>query len=1240
MINRKKLNSLMYSTTVLLALLTVSSPISAQENDDAALEESELLSFNLKAGSDGSHITGTVTNTYELHLVHDSKDKISIPIDEEGHFTLYISDIKSDDTPVLEATNKDGELLLSEKLDKELINYYQENEALTDELSDDASIPDESSSNESKSETQAVMSSFSVSKSAVEQIEGKTSYIVNKVDVDASSTAESIVTRLKKDMSINVSVEELLEWNNISNENELKVNDVLFIDGYAPDGFMSTNPAPYSTPAEFLDYVSPYAREVAEEYGIYASVMTAQAIKETGWGTSDISMPPFHNLFGMKADSTDEYSVIKETSEVINGKSIRVLAPFKVYNSYREGFISNAERIRYGRNWNPELYSGSWIEKALRYTDSTAWLTGRYATDPAYGEGLNDIIERYSLTDFDTHPTVSIQNQRNVNYKFIINKPHITIDSLPYRVADFHTIDFTTNYLNHSVNATKEATTSLGRFYLVEIGGVELGWVSRDALISELSNLTPADYEATIIGNNHNIFTQPARSFGSERVAFSNNLRGQVVEVISEASFDGENFALLTINGKEFGWINVKGIEDNYLQISSNKKVDYKVSVRANGHNIFSSPVGTAGSQRTFWSTVFRDQEVDVLEEAKTENGTYLKISQNGSILGWVHENGVSSPILPIIDSYALAYEAKILNNGYDLYSAPENTSGSQRVLRGEDVSGKTIKVYTEQKTEEGTYAQISIDGVTGWINTNALNKNYAKTIRNKAVSYNATIKGNGHNIFSNPAWSEGNRRLASSKDFAGKDLVITAERVTENGTFARVNIEGNTGWINVRGLNGNYDEIISTNSVSYGAVIRGNGHNIFSTPAWTEGNERLLWSTDYRNQEVSVTSEITTQRGTYAQIKVGNVTGWIHVSGLTRTFDKVISDLNVAYKANIIGNSHNIFSSPVGTEGSKRVAWSSNVRNQPVTVYNEKVTDSGNYARVSVGGVTGWIHTNGLSKNYKPVTDRRKVNYQGTIRGDGNNIYSSPAWSKGNVLQHRSSDLRGQKVSIVEEAFTSDGKYFLLALNGQTLGWIRQPGITLAKPVVYLDAGHGGTDTGASGKHTNNIHEKDVALDLTKKLERVLKDKGYYVIMSRTSDVTMSLSDRAQDANRHNPDLFVSVHLNSFNGVAQGIETFYYNQQGNTSNDMANDKDRIEKSKKAAEEIQKEMIKATGAVDRGVKQANFHVLRETKVPSVLLEGGFLDHPTERAKLLQDRYQNTLANAISKAITSFFNLFR
>lgn len=170
---------------------------------------------------------------------------------------------------------------------------------------------------------------------------------------------------------------------------------------------------------------------------------------------------------------------------------------------------------------------------------------------------------------------------------------------------------------------------------------------------------------------------------------------------------------------------------------------------------------------------------------------------------------------------------------------------------------------------------------------------------------------------------------------------------------------------------------------------------------------------------------------------------------------------------------------------------------------------------------------------------------------------------------------------------------------------------------VVYLDPGHGGSDPGTSG---NGIIEKELVLKIALEARRQLENAGVRVIMSRESDVYVSLKERSHGANSVNPDIFVSVHANSsLSPSAYGIESFYMKDI----------------DYQLAKDMQRRLMQYMSTADRGVKYENFHVIRETKMPATLVEVGFVSNPNEANKLKQPYTQNALAEAITNGAVDY-----
>ena len=173
----------------------------------------------------------------------------------------------------------------------------------------------------------------------------------------------------------------------------------------------------------------------------------------------------------------------------------------------------------------------------------------------------------------------------------------------------------------------------------------------------------------------------------------------------------------------------------------------------------------------------------------------------------------------------------------------------------------------------------------------------------------------------------------------------------------------------------------------------------------------------------------------------------------------------------------------------------------------------------------------------------------------------------------------------------------------------------------VFIDPGHGGVDNGAV---QNGVLEDEINLQISKKIEAKLKAKGVEVKMSRYDDTYLSLTDRTYMANKEGSDVFVSIHQNSAtNSSAKGIETYYYSTR--------------QDSKELATDIQNDLIQATNATDRGVKTANYAVIKTASMSSSLVECGFISNPTEAQNLSSSSYQDKVAEGIVNGIMDYLN---
>ena len=178
----------------------------------------------------------------------------------------------------------------------------------------------------------------------------------------------------------------------------------------------------------------------------------------------------------------------------------------------------------------------------------------------------------------------------------------------------------------------------------------------------------------------------------------------------------------------------------------------------------------------------------------------------------------------------------------------------------------------------------------------------------------------------------------------------------------------------------------------------------------------------------------------------------------------------------------------------------------------------------------------------------------------------------------------------------------------------------------VVIDAGHGGSDPGAMA---NDLKEKEINLEVAQLVAKNLQKKGITVIMTRSKDEFLELVERANIGTESKATLFVSLHCNSAeNTTATGIETYYY---VNTDNEYDED---------LATCIQKAVIAATGARDRGVKSANFSVLRNSQIPAALVEMGFISNLSESEQLADPDYQKKIAQGVTNGIINFLKQYK
>lgn len=181
----------------------------------------------------------------------------------------------------------------------------------------------------------------------------------------------------------------------------------LFLIGgfFVLGNFYSANESVYiveePTVEEFIEMIGETAENLGQANDLYASVMIAQAILESGHGKSGLAAAPYFNLFGIKGSYQNQSVELETLEDDGTGNTTKVMATFRKYPSYEDSLQDYVALMREGLSWDEHYYVPVFRSNTTSYRDATAFLTGTYATDSSYHKKLNRLIEQYDLQRFD-----------------------------------------------------------------------------------------------------------------------------------------------------------------------------------------------------------------------------------------------------------------------------------------------------------------------------------------------------------------------------------------------------------------------------------------------------------------------------------------------------------------------------------------------------------------------------------------------------------------------------------------------------------------------------------------------------------------------------------------------------------------------------------------------------------------------------------------------------------------------
>ena len=603
--------------------------------------------------------------------------------------------------------------------------------------------------------------------------------------------------------------------------------------------------------------------------------------------------------------------------------------------------------------------------------------------------------------------------------------------------------------------------------------------------------------------------------------------------------------------------------------------------------------------------TTISYQEADNLSEIDQKQSHFLSAIKQGAM------DGAKEGVLPSITA-----AQAILESGWgssELAKAPNNNLFG--IKDSEDWNGESVTVLTQEY----------VNG--GYITVNAAFRKYA--------SWNDSVVDHAK-FFTSTEWRKNNYRkvvnetdyriaaqelknagYATDPGYAGKLIsLIEAYKLYEwdemsNNSISTVENEGVVidnpkADLAITGLNnatGSYDVVISN-------LIAPRGFKEVLVPTWSEknGQDDIIWykAAKQANGDYKVTVRSSNHKGDSGLYNshvylVDNDGKYIGLGGKQVTLDIT------------------------KTQGTLTIA--NNDKNRGT--FDVLITNLTNPSGISGVVIPVWSEQNGQDDLvWHNATKQDDGSYKVTISA------SQHKWNSGKYIVHGYIvDASGKNIGF--GATSAD------VVAPKKIGSASRGNYDVLNKVVYLDAGHGGYDPGAS---YFGISEKSLTLAIQNRVKAKLESEGYQVVTTRTSDTYVDLTDRSRAANASESDIFVSIHINaSGSSAAQGIETYYYQPYAEYPSRInatyhANPT-RLSMSDTLANAIQSSLINATGAQNQGVKRQTFAVLRETTAPAVLLELGFLSNPQEAARLNTSAYQETLANAIVAGIKRYYSIY-
>ena len=624
---------------------------------------------------------------------------------------------------------------------------------------------------------------------------------------------------------------------------------------------------------------------------------------------------------------------------------------------------------------------------------------------------------------------------------------------------------------------------------------------------------------------------------------------------------------------------------------------------------------------------------------AKSEGATDTFVGLADLYWKYASEHGNVNPAIAYVQA---AKETGFGNFGGVLDESYKNPCGMKTVVGGADTDPNAHQKF--ETWDEGVQAHLDhlalYAGATGYPRSNTYDPRHFVTIKGNAVTVNALGGKWAPSLTYGEEINESYNDLLISAGIVSKPKAETdASKVTDNA--GEISEAANLATKTTTTASISVTDKTQTNTTAPAGVqatepikiTTDNSTNISSSIGWRSEDGKWYY---YKSDGSKATGWIKPDNNWYYLYSDGAMAkGWLKDSG-TWYYLKSSGAMQIGWLKDsgkwyyLQGDGHMVTGLKLidgkkyflDISGAMRTGWFAisgqwyyfNTGGDMLTGW---VKPNGSWYYLHPNGVmaTGWLQLNGNSYYLKS----NGIMATGWIVDGNNNYYFKP----GTGIMAKDTVINGWKIGI-------DGK------RGDKV-----PGSTSGK-VIVIDPGHNfGGDDGAYA--TNNgitYSERDLNMQVAVKLKAKLEAQGYNVIMTRnesdreTAGVTESLTNRVNIANNSGAALFVSIHHNSATEAAAGVEVYYSSKPQDESFGGAYSDSKLSASMNLASSLASSITNSTGAINRGAKDGNLFVCRNTTMPAVLIECGFITNPDEAQKCANSSYQDLEASAIADAITS------